>query len=119
MAVFPCLPVTCRGSTEAAIKSKVRVAVSAAEFEKLQTDQFGGWSSAQLQLLDKPVTVQAISCKYQVKTTSPACVIKVHFQDRSYWINPLAVTANGDRILEPTDTGREKTDWQRGNTAGS
>ncbi|OQV22235.1 putative Serine/threonine-protein kinase Nek6 [Hypsibius exemplaris] len=86
--------VKCRDGKDVAIGSTVRVGVSLADFEKLQTEQFGGWGSRLPELVDRTLTVQDISCKYQVETKSPACTIKVKHEDRHFWLNPMAVTTS-------------------------
>ena len=88
--------VRCRENTEAIVGSTVRVSASAAEFQRLQTEQFGGWSSTLEQLIGRTLRVLAISCKYQVETTSPECTIKVQYDDRNFWLNPMAVTVQKD-----------------------
>ena len=84
--------VRCREYTEASIGSTVKVSVTAAEFQRLQTEQFGGWSSALGPLIGASVTVEKISCKYQVASMSPDCTIRVRHRDQAFWLNPMAVT---------------------------
>ncbi|OQV20608.1 putative serine/threonine-protein kinase pats1 [Hypsibius exemplaris] len=86
--------VVCHGNVEVAVGGVVRIAVSMAEFQALQTAEFGGWSSSLRGLANHPLTVQKISCKWKITTRSPACVIQVHHDYEYFWINPLAVSVS-------------------------